>query len=212
MELFGLDNQVHPDDWVRNYTAGSGKDFLDEFYSRSPKRVTGFKIFTFHARTSLDDITAWNYLIEEKSIKCIILSRKDLLASFVSELRAKQTGVWHPVSTASFTADREVSIFVDEIAAEHYLYRVYAEMMWVLDKFSGHEIHKLAYENLASDFPFEMNRVFDFLAVPAITTSVRFSSLLGDDYSADVANFSELRSYLDHTIFAAGPLSASVVS
>lgn len=199
-ELFGPANQKLPAFGVNSYESGDAASYLDNFYQQCLKPCIGFKIFTFHARNTDDQLKAWHYLVANEDIKCIFLSREDILASFVSEQRAKQSGKWHPSPTGD-NGLLEGKIWVDPREAERYLYRVYAEMKWLEKQFGAHQILHLDYEDLNRDFESALADASFFLGVDYVSSSVRFKPLMGSSYHEIVENIGELREHIKKTVF-----------
>lgn len=159
----------------------------------------GFKIFTFHARDSVNQRMAWRYLIENKDIKCIFLERKDLLAAYISEQRATKTSEWHPADGAPLQS--APSLFIDPEAAERHLYRIYAEMQWAKEQFSSHQSISVSYEEMRSDVERVIRKVSQFLGVGYADSGLRFQSLLGEDYISAIENYDALMRWYEGSIF-----------
>lgn len=60
------------------------------------KPVRGFKLFYFHAQGDAVSGRIWRELRNRDDVRLILLHRRNLLAGFVSEYRARMTGQWHP--------------------------------------------------------------------------------------------------------------------
>jgi len=199
-ELFGPNNQKKPYEDIDNYQNGSGWDYVDHFFKSRQVGAIGFKMFTFHARNNHDQLTAWDYLIQHHDIDCIVLSRRDLLMSYISEERAKQSGKWHP-SPQGDNKGLEKKIYIDPVEAERYLYRISAELDWARNKFHNHRMIDIYYEDMLSDFELVVKDVSEFIGVEYENSGVTFDSLLGMDMSAVVGDYDDLANYLSHTIF-----------
>ncbi len=191
-ELFGPPNQKHPNDAIVNYTAGPGDVFLQTFYSLNICPAMGFKIFTFHARANSEASKAWDYLISDKNIKCIFLRRENLLAAYISELRARETGQWQPSPMQQEDHLSTEKIIVDPERAKKYISQIEIQMNRARDDFSDHDVLEISYEELQSDIENLMLRLSDFLNIKYVKSGFQFYSLLGSNYLDLIANREEI--------------------
>jgi len=119
--------------------------FLDQIFDQEAATI-GFKIFVNQ------DNKTMNYLIDEPSIKKVILERKSRLRSFVSEQIAVQSGVWDRLEGE---APRLNKIMVDlsDLAAYQekidHLLNTWENRL----KNTWQEHLRLSYEELTDQFP-----------------------------------------------------------
>lgn len=143
-------------------------NFVQEnvFFDRDPAiRAVGFKLFYFHARKGPDEQAIWRALREDRSIRIILLGRRNVFAGFVSEQRARQTSIWHPrPGQEGYYAPVELALDVE--AAERYLRlsRERAAMGQSISK--GHPAFGLDYEDLLEDHVSILARMARFLDLP----------------------------------------------
>jgi hypothetical protein len=183
---------------LRYDESGAGSDFLrDHLYSIPGFDAVGFKIFLFHARSPASAATAWDFLSSDREIKVIYLYRDNILHSFVSEQKARHTGVWHPKQDRG---QPKSWIHIDPGKAIKYLSKIEDYKKWGHEKFKDHESLHLTYENLAEDLPGCLGRAFDFIGVqPVAVDGVVFKSVTGPIDSTLIENYDEVRAALAGT-------------
>lgn len=200
-ELFSREAQGEPRPEIVQFTGGRGDDFLRRFYEAEFAPVVGYKMFTFHGREDEQAVRAWDYLISDPDIHVIFLGRRSLLDSFLSEKLASATGVWGEGSVDS-TAPQVGQVWVDMNEAESYMFRVYAEMAWARQRFAQHPGLTLWYEDLATNFQGQFERVLHFLGLESVETSVAFRPNLGSRAAQLIHNHEALMQRLATSIFA----------
>lgn len=197
-ELFGSAPQASPGAQVDLYESGDGYSYLNDFYNRFPEKTVGFKMFTFHGRRTTEERGSWRFFIENPSIKCVFLGRRNLINSYFSEKLAASTGNWAERRAESLSDEK---IWVDPLEARNYAYAIFAEMCWAKTFFCKHDSFSLDYEDLQEDFVGSVNRVEDFLGVNRHSTSLAFEASLGFRAEQIVGNYDEVIECLDGTIF-----------
>jgi hypothetical protein len=202
-ELFSHEVQGTPRAEIVQYTSGRGDDFLRRFYEADYAPVVGYKMFTFHGREDDQAVLAWDYLVDDPGIQVIFLSRRNLIDSFLSEKFAAASGNWGQgwVGGAEPKVD---PVWVDLNEADLYMFRVYAEMAWARLAFAHHPGVMLWYEDLATDFQGQFERVQRFLGLETVQTSVVFRPNLGSRASQFIHNHEVLMQRFSNSIFS-GP-------
>ncbi|MCU0773291.1 MAG: sulfotransferase [Ideonella sp.] len=201
-ELFAEVEQGSPRPEIVQYASGCGSDYLRRFYGAGHAPVVGYKMFTFHARTGLEALRAWDYLVENTGIKVIFLARRNLIDSFFSERVAAASSNWGPAVTSDATNESS-QIWVNPVEAEAYMFRIYAEMAWARRAFEKHASMTLWYEDFVADFQGEVRRVHDFLEVVRAHVATEFRPSLGFRAEARIVNYGEVMNIVQTSIFSA---------
>ncbi|MFN7882383.1 MAG: hypothetical protein ACK5PF_05140 [bacterium] len=200
-ELFAREAQGAPRADIIQFASGRGDDYLRLFFEADFAPVVGYKMFTFHGREDEHAVLAWDYLLEHPDIHVIFLSRRNLIDSFLSEKFAAASGNWGPgwVGEAEPKVD---PVWVDLNEADLYMFRVYAEMAWARVAFAHHPGLTLWYEDLATNFQGEFERVLRFLGLESQKTSVVFQPNLGSRAAQFIENHEVLMQRFRNSIFS----------
>lgn len=96
-------------------------------------------------------------------LRCIQLTREDKLRQAISRARATQTNLWVPGKEHNIIGEAK---FDPELIDECLTCVARAEELWA-EFFTRNELNPLAitYEELCSDYPGTVRRVFDFLRI-----------------------------------------------
>ena len=162
-------------------------DFLDLVFSApSVIDAVGFKIF------DNQNMSAFNYLLNNKSIKKVLLVRENLIRCYVSEQLALQTGKWDRLSSSDIPSLNRMYFkitdfekFVERI--ENYVHKVECSLIS-----NNQEFIKLTYEEIVKEFPTE--RVSDFLSIPLKSISFEVNQKKQNPFplSAIIENYHEI--------------------
>lgn len=170
--MFGEIFQVNP----QMRKLANGQKFVDGtdswafaheqvFATRKPGiAAAGFKLFYFHARTPGPDRRIWDELEARPEIRIIRLGRRNFLASYISEERARVSSFWHPKPQRS-DYEAPVRLTIDIAAARRFLANeaVYAQR--VADLQQSHPLISFDYEDLVADAPARLRECLTFLRV-----------------------------------------------
>ena len=184
-----------------------GGQFLRErvFYERPGEgivKAVGFKIFYEQARENLNVKKAWEYLLENKHIKVIHLTRSNLLETYLSLRIASLTNVWarakgEPESKFSgvqplrFEAE-QCALYFDEIVA----YR-----QWVKSRWQDHPMLELNYEDdLLTNYASAFYKVEDFSQVDHLPVEKKLEKQARCHPRERISNYDELKEYFRFTI------------
>ena len=132
-------------------------------FKEYPKQISavGFKLFYYHARNEAWE-PIWPYLQKNQDVSIIHLKRRNILKTYLSEMRARQTGQW--VNTTGSDTD-QTAIALDyhdclekftTVRAEEKKHDVFFENSCKLE---------VLYEDLISDYAGESDRIQKFLGV-----------------------------------------------
>ncbi len=136
-----------------------------------PAPVRGFKMFYFH-RAPGERERVWDWLASLPSMRAVFLERRNLLALYLSSLRARQTNTWHPIGHRGRDAylGRSVRLRVDPneaIVAIRTAAETAAGARRYLDRCLPRPARlELSTEALAADPAGSIARVLRFIGAP----------------------------------------------
>jgi len=176
-------------------------EFLDNYiFSSYPedKRAVGFKLFPDqlagpHLRC------VWEWIGGQRDLAVIFLTRRNLLATYVLLLVAKETGAYG-IRQAAERPSITVSVDLDECLASFREREEYNAL--ARERIAGHQVLELAYEELAADPAAHLVRIQEFLGLdvrPPEITAVRKETR---PLSQVIANYEEVRKRLAGTKWA----------
>ena len=126
-------------------------------------KYVGFKIFYYHPLKSVDK-EVWDFIENDKTIKIIHLTRKNMLRTIISREIAIQTNVW--IDQGGGNAD-PISLLDKrfEINIDLCLKKIEETKTWEKQTstiFLAHPVIELTYEELTADTQKAMNRIYSF--------------------------------------------------
>ena len=182
-----------------------GAEFCRDVIYKSPnefgKRIVGFKIFFFHARRSEREYTAWRYLIDDPSIKVVLLLRKNVFDSYISAERSRHSGVWRVAASGVVPEKHQQPISVDARKCKLYMARTVAQIEWGRRAFATHPLLEIHFEDLQRDFQAALNRIFEFLGVEPAPIPMRFEKLNTTPHEEGIVNYNKIRAYFRFSVF-----------
>jgi hypothetical protein len=155
--------------------------------------AVGFKIDHAQARETPMAFRAWPMLIGDRDLVVVRVCRRNLLAAYVSHIKARASGLWHswhdhppsPYVTDNLTlvADNCAKYF----AAERRWYD------WGLDVFREHPHIDVEYESdLTGNYVDTMNRVFAALGLPEHRIEQKTRKLEQRTLASQISNYAAL--------------------
>ncbi len=162
-------------------------EFLDRLWEHQCGRpVVGFKV-------NRDQNEVLHDVLEDQRVRKIILTRRNRIRAFVSEMIARQTGEWESYSFSKRTQPcGRIWIAADELlrhAAENECY--FAQVRRALEV-TGQSFLETTYEDLA--WPQETRRILGFLGVEA--RHLQPATRKNEDVLSLIANFEQLKEEL----------------
>ena len=177
-------------------------DFLSRLYGDQRSRATGFKLM-------LNQCESMPYLwtlIRRFPVRCILVTRRNCLKTFVSRAAAAASGIYHvsatlpaksavkgwvaqPVTLDPDTIIREL----DEISSEPVRWRSRLEDVPTLE---------IAYETYVYHQSTCNDRVLDFLAMPRQPLSSDLKKVNPDRLSESIANYDEIADLVGKSPYA----------
>lgn len=191
---FGRTNELFANDPAR---------FLESrVFHKYPPAIgaVGFKIFYFHAAMDTEwGRSVWAYLEEQPALKVIHLQRRNLLRVEVSRQKAARTKEW-----ISYSADKQQQAVVldyDQMVARFD--EMAAWQAQTAERFAGHELTNVYYEELAGDYENEIARIQSFLGVDYEPVRPPTAKRPKQPLAEQIANYSEIKAQLAGTPWAA---------
>src|SRR5262249_32263048 len=126
-------------------------------------RVVGFKLMYSHG---LSQRPLLDRLSEDRTVKIIHLTRRNLLRRLVSERQARATQQWAVPRGARLDPRPSVAITIDDIITS--IQTVEANQARFDALFSNHQVLRLVYEDLAERPEHVAARAADFLGLPPL--------------------------------------------
>jgi hypothetical protein len=169
----------------------------------STKPVVGFKLFFHQLRANATQVETWKWLAANPDIKKIILRRDNLLDIYISEARAKRSGVWHLSGTRDSEERAKYNkeqLWLDCVACKTYMDDLAAGYMWLASTFP--DAVTVTYDEMALDLPSVTDRLFKHLGVPSFAISSKFEPLTTLPHHVGIGNWDELRDWIGLTIYA----------
>jgi len=165
--------------------------FLRRIYNQNAQAV-GFKIFPGQNDLILDT------LIFDRSVKKILLERKNLLRSYVSKKIAENTGLW------SQSKDKEVILKKTEVDIDRFF--AYSNMIdegmnSIREKLTGtkQQVLELTYEEITTTFP--LKKLTQFLEIENAKHIPEVNQKKQNPFplSEMILNYDELSEHLNNT-------------
>ncbi|MFT5607912.1 MAG: LPS sulfotransferase NodH [Arenicella sp.] len=151
--------------------------------------VEGFKITWAQADTMPSEFRQW--LIQQKHLKVIVLSRVNSLARYVSYELAKRTGVWHSSSARNtlnqlYVDPRKFKVFCQQEVAQK-------SAIEALMSQTECELMRVNYEQLLATPDSTMKTIFEFLGSVSTAKLIQETQKLASSPIQDIiTNYSEL--------------------
>ncbi len=153
------------------------------FYQYDPNiRAVGFILHRSGAQFG-NWPTLWTQLEKDKDLKIIMLNRHNLLRRYLSYCKMRD-------KNRSITACRRY-FTVNELKQEFIRHE--KEVAEFEQRFSGHEIIHVSYEELCSDYRATMYHLQHFLGVPVKPISPLTEKNQSKDIDQEIGNFNTLR-------------------
>ena len=181
-----------------------GKSYMDEYiYKAFPRYVqaVGLKIFYTHARyTETDGFEnsstgygpVWDYLVDDQSLKVIQLTRTNLLRVYLSELNARNTGVWYMTDEKDDERGFE-PIYVDFEDCINTMSAIKNREREFSKLFKDHPKLDVTYEQLIDNREDTLKSIQQFLGVTTFRLDTSLKRQNKRSLSESIANYAELK-------------------
>ena len=177
----------------------TARDIWSYCFSKKSRKLKylGFKIFYYHPQDS-EDQTVWNYILEDKNIKIIHLTRDNMLRTVVSNQVAHKTDAWvNHDPDLSEDLDKRIELNVDECLKEFKKIKEWENN--TRDKFRNHDIFEMSYEELAIDRQKSADNVFKFLSLPSSKVNTTLQKQNKERLEDLILNYEAVRAALQNT-------------
>lgn len=166
--------------------------FLHRLWRHScGKRAVGLKLNRGQNKLAFQSV------LEDVAIRKIILSRRNRLKTFISELIAQQTGYWESYNSSQRNTDTacvrvDLSQFMDHVATNHDYYARIREFL----RSTRQQVLEIVYEDLS--LPEEQLRILNFLGISSCAAALYPSTkkMNSSNLKDLVSNFEELQTAL----------------
>jgi hypothetical protein len=164
--------------------------------------AVGFKLFYEHARCTPSAVALWDYLITKETIRIIHLSRRNLLAAYLSLVTAGQTGEWIRLR-GSPSVSPPSSLNINPVELREFFDFCRAQQRWADTNFSEHLMLQLEYEtDIFAGFSNTVRTIYDFLEVPEGPVEPVTMRQALESIPRRVQNYSELKDEFSTTPYA----------
>lgn len=162
--------------------------FLDAFFKPTKALAKGFKLMHFQT-AYLPGIT--NY-IQNNNVKVILLLRENLLKNTLSDLRARQTGVYH---NSGGNTEKLPKFKVDLNMLGTKMAEIDSINKQLEQTTAGMDRLKITYESF-DDWDGTMRKVLQFINVPETNLSPVSKKLNPDRLEDMIENYDEMKDWL----------------
>ena len=160
----------------------------------------GFKILYYQTRFH-KQASVWPYLADHKEIKIIHLKRNNLLAQYLSLVRAKKTDTWTQWKTRKDSYEPVTLRLKECVGYFRAMENFMDETDWM---FLRHDVKEVRYEDLVADRERQLGDILDFLGVQNHTKL--YTGLIKQNplpLSQSIANYEGLKRQLLGTKYGA---------
>ena len=157
-------------------------------------QAVGFKLFYYHNKKSK---SVWEYFFDLDSLRVVHLQRHNRLRTYVSLLRARESGRWVRQKKDNVQEKQPVHVDVEKWH-EHmaYMDRRRREAM----RYVQHcKMHEVSYTDLVDDWEGSLHRIQDFLGVPKVSLPVKTARQNPEPLQQLIANYDEVAAKLEGT-------------
>ena len=135
--------------------------------------------------------------MQNKDIKIILLTRRNLLATYTSLLIAKKTGTFRIINNESQRTDATVTINYDKCLNEFQKRKIYHEK--ALKQLKDHDLIEVNYEDMVSNLNEYFKEFQRLLGIDVHPLPIRSIKKETRPLSKVITNYSELREKLLNT-------------
>ncbi len=188
--------------------------YFQKVVFRHPRRKTraiGFKLMYFHGRTRWSDHgssparqpapetiaqteAVWEYLIQSSDIRIIHLTRRNVLRTLISDIRARQSGQWTSRQHNVTGVDVSDKIHLDPHECRRAFELTRAMEDEARDLFRGHPFLEVTYEELTDEPQQVMIAIERFLGLDPHPLRSRFTKqYIARPIRDTLDNYEELR-------------------
>lgn len=188
-------NVITKGEEFKNLKGKSCRQIWNKIFRNRPRRIkwVGFKLFYFHPREA-SDREVWDFLEKDKDIVIIHLVRRNFFRSYVSKKIGLKTRLWtenihkpHQINQE----DKKVKLkFTD---CKENFEKLTDRITATENRFKGHKILPIIYEDLDADKQKEMERLFKQLEIPEMKISTYLKKQNPEPLEELVLNYKEIK-------------------
>lgn len=172
-------------------------------FKKLPKRIkaVGFKLFYYHPNDS-SDTYVWDQIQSDKNIKIIHLTRDNLLRVLVSRQIASKLNYWSNKGQGNEPSlkDKRISLSFEECLEDFKSTKEYE--LSIEQRFPGHKVYNLQYEQLIANPQVAMNGVLDFIGLRSTRVKSSFKKQNPENLDQVIENFEKLSEQLRNSEWA----------
>lgn len=175
---------------------------LQEMWRPTPEaKAKGFKLFYYHCwEYYLQHKYVWEKLRDDKTIKIVFLSRKNLLRLLTSWDLAFKTDIWE--TTAATPAPARPQIYLDPSTVVERLAGIEEGLARLRDVFSGHESYSVFYEDLFPEPDVHLHKIQVLLQVKPRKLNSMLLKLETRPLHDAIENYEEIQKILTGSKYA----------
>ena len=188
-----------------NLKGRSEKSILDRCFGRQPFyiKARGFKIFYYHPQDAAGS-PIWDMLAGMDGLHVIHLKRRNILHTAVSSKIAYATRIYGVRSESQEASYKEklkaINITVDQL--DHEFSRTRKWEKEGAEKFAGHPMIDVFYEDVAANRDAEFERITSFLGLPYRKPATSLRKQRTDSMRDLVSNYDALKAHFSTTEWA----------
>lgn len=186
----------------RDMEGRSCKEVWDDLYSNKPKsiKMAGCKIFYYHPFHT-EDKSVWDYILNDKSIKIIHLTRENKLRTYLSLEIANKTDMWSRKKNKNISLNKkQVEINFDEFLDRLNIIEQYENE--TRSKFKDHSFLEISYEQLVNNKKDTMKSVFGLLDIEESEIKSNYKKQNKEKVSDLILNYSEFMKKLEKSKYS----------
>lgn len=198
VQVFGEILRGGADTATKEAVKRSAKNYFEEnIFKRYAEsiRAVGFKIFYQHPVWDQTG-TVWPCLQAMRDLRVVHLKRQNLLRILVSAKIARKTDIWKQ-SGAEQETDKRITLTAEECM--EFFQKAVNQEKETDERFAGHPVLQLTYEDLTSQYHLQMKLVQEFLGVKPLQLPQKTIKQNPEPLSELVVNYEELKQALSGT-------------
>lgn len=152
-------------------------------------KAVGIKFFYEHTEKAPDFV---DFILKDKTIKVIILARKDILRGYTSWMIATRTSKWLKVKHSDNLKLNEKKTYISPNLFKKYKTLLKNDFEFFQKALENHKTVNVFYEDLVADADKELNKVFHLLNVKPTKLKSLFQKQNPEKLEDLIENYSEV--------------------
>jgi LPS sulfotransferase NodH len=196
--MFMVDGMPENSNWLKKIRDIKPTDFLSRIifrgYSPAIKSV-GFKFFPEHLRHNPYS-GVLNKLIDDKSISCIHLIRRNQLAMYLSLVKAQRTGAWSSNKKSNHSNEL---INLDPYECQKAFESIKHEQEYFIKCLENRDVLTVYYEDIIESPDEKYNEVQSFIGLDIQSITPTIKKQIVKPLSQIIENYNELKEHFSDT-------------